>query len=179
MRKLSAPIGRLWSFNDFDSSWNRKVDSLEKNSTKERLDSDSRASSSGSIDKTDNVIAHQSMNNTNHPPLSPPAYGVNNGGVRYLMQFLVCILGKHNIIQCLRECAASLVFSSNKDLGSWIKTCATVTVYICNFCCSSLIHNSSTRSHPSKGENRTFNGNRNWERVFVLSFSTYIIFINL
>ncbi|CAB4008727.1 Hypothetical predicted protein [Paramuricea clavata] len=59
----------------------RKVDSMEKKSTKERLDSDSRAPSSGSIDKTDNVIAHQSMNNTHHPPLSPPAYGVNNGGV--------------------------------------------------------------------------------------------------
>ncbi|XP_028391499.1 coiled-coil domain-containing protein 186-like [Dendronephthya gigantea] len=60
----------------------RKVDSLEKNSnSKDRLDSDSRTSSSGSLDKADNVTPHSSMNNTHYPPASPPAYGINNGGV--------------------------------------------------------------------------------------------------
>ena len=58
----------------------RKVDSLEKSATKERLDSGSRTSSSGSLE-TDNITAHQSTNNSNHPPSSPPAYGMTNGGV--------------------------------------------------------------------------------------------------
>lgn len=54
----------------------RKVDALEKNSSKERLNSDSRTSSSGSLDKADNVIPLQTSNNTNHQ-----SYSVNNGGV--------------------------------------------------------------------------------------------------
>lgn len=61
------------------------MDSLGKNSTKESWDSGSRTSSSGSLDKTDNVTAHQSTNNTNHLPPSPTSYGVNNGGVRLVV----------------------------------------------------------------------------------------------
>lgn len=59
----------------------RKLEALEKDSTKEQLSGDSRASSSGSLDKTDNIVPQQSSNSISHQPSSPPIYAVNNGGV--------------------------------------------------------------------------------------------------
>lgn len=75
----------------------RKIDLLEKNSNKERIDSGSRTSSSSSLDKVDGP-AQQSINGSNNYQTNPAILEMNNGRVCSLLIYKLSITKRSKLV---------------------------------------------------------------------------------